>query len=163
VKALAVSIVVIFAIAPPTGAQGPVTPPPATPAPNRASALKANEYAVAVTGCIRGKHLRASDLEGLDSLYATLRASEFILQGPRALLQQIKDSHDGHYDRIEGIVMVPATPNNASSTVTTKKIGKTNVTLGGREEGKAYVQDPPKPLTLKVASLTHLQKGCAGH
>src|SRR6185503_19487055 len=115
-KALAVSVLVALAIAPPTLAHGAITPPPAAPIPNKASALKANDYAVAVTGCIRGKHLRASDLEGLGSLYATLRASEFILQGPRELMQQIKDSHDGDYDRVEGIVTVPAAPNGASST-----------------------------------------------
>jgi len=160
-KAVVLSALVVLAIAP-TDAQGPITPP-AAPIPNSSSSRKANEYEVAVTGCIHGKNIRASDIEGQGSLFATLRASEFILQGPRELIKQIKDTHDGHYDRIDGIVTVPAAPNGASSTVTTKKLGKTTVTLGGREEGKAYVQDPPKPLTLKVASLTHLQEGCAGH
>lgn len=41
--------------------------------------------------------------------------------------------------------------------------GKTHVTVAGREEGKAYVQEPPKQLTLKVIGLTHLTEGCAGH
>jgi len=162
-KAVALSALVFVALAAPTGAQAPVTPPPATPVPNGAQTRKANDYAVAVTGCIRGRSLRAAEVESPGSLFATLRASEFMLQGPRELMQQIKDSHDGHYDRIEGIVTVPAAINGGSSTVTTKKFGKTNVTLGGREEGKAYVQDPSKPLTLKVASLTHLQEGCSGH
>ena len=60
------------------------------------------------------------------------------------------------------MVTVPAALNGASSTTTTKEFGKTRVTLGGREEGTAYVQDPPKPLTLKVTALTHMNEGCSG-
>ena len=143
------------------GAQKPV-PPPTAPVPERSSRLKANEYRIAVKGCVRGRRLSAADLESSDSVLRTLRATEFVLQGPRELLQQIKE-HDGHYDEVDGIATVPASTNQGSSTVTTKDFGKTRVSLGGREEGKAYTQDPPKPLTLKVTSLTHLQEGCAGH
>ena len=137
-------------------------PPSAAPVPERSSRLKANEYRIVVKGCIRGRRVSASDVEGSDSVFRTLRATEFLLQGPRELLQQIKE-HDGHYDEVDGIATVPASTNQGSSTVTTKDFGKTHVTVGGREEGKAYVQEPPKPLTLKVTSLTHLQEGCAGH
>ena len=159
-RACALSILVAAAIAAPITAQTPVTQPPAAPIPEANSRLKSNQFAVVAKGCIRGRHLQASDLETPDSVFATLRATEFALQGPRELLQQIKNYHDGHYDQIEGIVSVPPATNNAATTTTTKEFGKTRVTLGGREEGKAYVLDPPKPLTMKVTSLTHLKEGC---
>jgi hypothetical protein len=163
-NALALSVLVALALALPAGAQGPNTPPPTTPIPNGLATWKANEYPVTVTGCIRGKNIVVANIDGEGSLFATLRASEFVLQGRGELMRQIKNAHDGHYDRIEGIVVVPAAPTSASSTVTTKKFGKTDVTLAGhRQEDKTDVQDAPRPLTLKVESLTHLQKGCAGH
>lgn len=160
-RAYLLSILAAAAIAAPITAQKPVTPPPATPVPDANSRLKSNQVSIVATGCIRGRRLQPSDLETPDSVFATLRATEFVLQGPRELLQQIKDQHDGHFDQVDGIVSVPTAPNGASSTTTTKEFGKTRVTLGGREEGKAYVQDPPKPLTMKVTSLTHLKDGCA--
>jgi len=125
--------------------------------------MKANEYRIAVKGCIHGRRLHASALETSDSVFRTLRATDFALSGSKELLQQIKDQHDGHWDEVEGIVTVPPSTSSGSSTVTTKDIGKTRVTVAGREEGKAYVQEPPKQLTLKVTALTHLTEGCAGH
>jgi hypothetical protein len=160
-RACLLSILVAAAIAAPITAQKPVAPPPAAPVADGNSRLKSNQFSIVATGCIHGRRLQASSLEASDSVFATLRATEFVLQGPRELLQQIKDHHDGHHDQIEGIVSVPAAPDGASATTTTKEFGKTRVTLGGREEGKAYVQDPPKPLTIKVTSLTHLNEGCA--
>jgi hypothetical protein len=76
-------------------------------------------------------------------------------------MQQIKDHHDGHFDEVEGIITVPPGTVGGSSTVTTKEFGKTRVTVAGREEGKGYIQEPPRQLTLKVVALTHLTEGCA--
>ena len=161
-RSVLLSVVAAIVVVGTVAGQKPA-PPPAAPVPERSSKLKSNEYRIAAKGCIRGRRLSASDVESSDSIFRTLGATEFLLQGPRELLQQIRDNHEGHYDEVEGIVVVPASTNGGSSTVTTKDIGKTRVTLGGREEGKAYVQESPKPLTLKVTSLAHLQEGCAGH
>ncbi len=158
------SLVAVIAIAGTAGAQKPVPTPPSASIPEGGNPkMKANEYRVAVKGCIRGRRLHASALETSDSIFRTLRATDFALSGSKELLQQIKDQHDGHWDEVEGIVTVPPSTGSGSSTVTTKDIGKTRVTVAGREEGKAYVQDPPKQLTLKVIALTHLTEGCAGH
>ena len=156
------SLVAALAIAAPIGAQTPVPTPPSAPA--RAGGnpkLKDNEYRIAVKGCIRGRRLRASLSENPDSLFRTLRATDFALSGSRELLQQIKDHHDGHYDEVEGIVTVPPGTVGGSSTVTTKEFGKTRVTVAGRNEGKGYIQEPPRQLALKVVGLTHLTDGCA--
>ena len=161
-RALALSVLVALALAPSVTGQKPVTPPAATPIPDGNSRLKSRQFTIVVNGCIRGRRLEAADVETADSVFATLRATEFVLQGSRELMQQIKDHHDGHYDQIAGVVTVPPATNSAASTISTKEFGKTRVTLGGREEGKAYTQDPPKPLALKVTSLTHLKEGCVG-
>jgi hypothetical protein len=64
--------------------------------------MKANEYRIVVKGCIRGRRLHASALETSDSIFRTLRATDFALSGSKELLQQIKDQHDGHWDEVEG-------------------------------------------------------------
>src|SRR5262245_40976145 len=151
-------------IATPAGVQKPVPTPPSTPIPEGGNPkLKANEYRITVKGCIRGRRLHASALETSDSIFRTLRVTDFALSGSKELLQQIRDQHDGDWDEVEGIVTVPPSTGGGSSTVTTKELGKTRVTVAGREEGKAYIQEPPKQLTLKVMALTHLTEGCAGH
>ena len=161
-RGFALSVLVVVAILSPLRAQKPIVPPPETPIPDGNSRGKSKQIELLVTGCIRGRRLQVSDLHTRDSVFDSLRVSEFILEGPRELLRQIKDYHDGHNDQIEGIVTVPPPITGGSSTVTTKKFGKARVTLGGREEGKAYVEEPTKPLTLKVASLTHLNGKCVG-
>jgi hypothetical protein len=156
------SLFAAVAIAAPISAQKPIPTPPNAPIPEGGNPkLKKNEYRLAVKGCIRGRRLSASAAENPDSIFRTLRATDFALSGPRELLQQIEDHHDGHYDEIEGIVTVPP-GTGGSSTVTTKDLGKTRVTVAGRDEGKGYIQEPPKQLTLKVVALTHLTEGCAG-
>jgi len=162
-RVLAVSLFAALLVAAPISAQKPVPTPPTAPIPEGGnSKLKKNEYRIAVRGCIRGRRLIASAAENPDSLFRTLRATDFALSGSRELMQQIKDHHDGHYDEVEGIVTVPPGTVGGASTVTTKEIGKTRVTVAGREEGKGYIQEPPKQLTLKVVTLTHLTEGCSG-
>ncbi|HEY1306014.1 MAG TPA: hypothetical protein VGF24_20810 [Vicinamibacterales bacterium] len=161
-RAFVLSLLVVCACSLPIGAQKPTTPPP-TPVPDASTRLKSSEYKVVVNGCISGRRLSRAQSERPDTVFTSLGATEFVLQAPRELLKQITERHDGHYDQIEGVVTVPAAINGGSSTVSTKEFGKTRVTLGGTEEGKAYIQNPPKSLTLKVASLTHLKEGCAAN
>jgi hypothetical protein len=161
-RALLLSLAAVIAIAAPIGAQKPIPTPPTGAIPEGGSPkLKKNEYRISVKGCIRGRRLQASAAENPDSLFRTLRATDFALSGSRELMQQIKDHHDGHFDEVEGIITVPPGTVGGSSTVTTKEFGKTRVTVAGREEGKGYIQEPPRQLTLKVAALTHLTEGCA--
>src|SRR5262245_66636097 len=98
-KTFALSVLVAVVVTGPTLAQKPVTPPPETPIPERTTRLKSRQVDVVVVGCIRGKRLLVSDLHVRDPVFETLRATEFILQGPRELLQQIKDQHEGDNDQ----------------------------------------------------------------
>jgi hypothetical protein len=156
------SVLLAVLVAASLGAQQPIPTPPTAPIPEGGSRkLKSNEYRIAVKGCIRGRRLQASAQENPDSLFQTLGATDFALSGSSELLQQISEHHDGHYDEVEGIVTVPPGTLGGSSTVTTKEFGKTRVTVAGREEGKAFISEPPKQLTLKVVALTHLTEGCS--
>jgi hypothetical protein len=141
----------------PAIAQKPISPPPAADPPSR-SQVKSNQFDVVVKGCIRENRLQRPVFES-DPQVAALNASEFILEGPRELMLQLRREHNGHYDEISGIVTVPRSITGATSEVSTKKLGPVNITLGG-QSGKSPVREGPKPLRLKVASLTHLNEGC---
>jgi hypothetical protein len=141
-------------------AQKPIAPPPVTQIPERSSELKSNQYAIAVKGCIRGKRLKNATTDGSTLPFDVLHASEFVLTGPRELLQQIEEQHGGHYDEIEGVVTLPPQPRGTSTSVTTKKLGPVRVGVGSREQSGTAVTDTPRALTLKVSSLTHLNEGC---
>lgn len=161
-RSLGVALLVIMTVSAAAAQKPPIAPAPQDPIPEPNQRGKSREYPVSVTGCIQGKWLHVSDLHTRDSAFEALRVSDFVLEGPRELLRQIKDYHSGHHDEIEGIAIVPPSPVPSSATVTTKKFGKTHVTVAGREEGKQYVEEPRKPIVLKVQALTHVSEGCSG-
>jgi hypothetical protein len=145
----------------PVVAQQPISPPPAPDPPTR-SRLKSNQFEVVVSGCIRGKRLQLPAGFASDAQVQALRVSEFILEGPRELMQQLQRQHNGHYDEIAGIVTVPPSPNRGTSEVSTKKLGPVRIGQGNRSDS-GPVAEPPRPLRLKVASLRHLSEGCVPH
>jgi hypothetical protein len=140
--------------------QKPIAPPPGTPIPDRTSRLKTSQYAVAVKGCIQSGRLKMSAADQSELPFDTLGVSEFILEGPKEMLRQIQEQHKGHYDEIEGIATVPPPPNDSSTSVTTTKKGPVRVTVGSHDEKGPVVLSTPRPIKLRVASLTHLSEGC---
>ena len=156
---LACSALVALVMVSPLAAQKPITPPPETPIPERSSRGRAMQYAISVKGCIEGRRLKISASEAFSLPFDTLRASEFILDGPKELLQQIQERHSRHYDEIEGVVTVPPSPTDATTSITSKKIGPVRVGSGSHQSSSP-VADPKRPLTLKVVSLTHLTEAC---
>jgi hypothetical protein len=157
-RAVLQSAVVALVLSGPAAAQRPVTPPPA-PAQEPVSRLKATDYRVAVKGCLQSRRLLLSDSERSDLAFDMLGATEFLLTGPRELMQQLQERHNHHYDEVEGIVTVPPSPTGTDVAVATKKVGPVRVGMGGRTE-RAPAADH-RPLTLKVTSLTHLAESCA--
>jgi hypothetical protein len=143
----------------PTAAQKPITPPPDPPIPEPTSRMKSSQHAVVVKGCIQNKRLKISQRQADTLEFNVLRATEFILEGPKELMQQLQEQHNRHYDEIDGIVTVPPSPSGATTNVTTKKLGPVTVKSGSREE-RGLVAEKPRSLTLKVRSLTHLTEGC---
>ena len=153
-----VSALVAVVITCPVVAQEKPIAPPVAPAPPARSNIKPNQLEVVISGCIRGNRLQLRALAS-DPQVDALRASEFILEGPRELMQQIRRAHGGHYDEIAGIVTVPPPPPGDSSEVSAKKLGPVSVKMGSRSESSP-VKEAPRPLRLKVASLTHLDEQC---
>jgi hypothetical protein len=154
---VSLSALIVLLIVCPVAAQKPISPPPAPNPPSR-SQLKSNQYEVVVKGCISGGRLQQPVFDS-DPQVAALNASEFILEGPRELMEQLRQEHNGHYDEISGIVSVPRSVTGATSEVSTKTLGPVSITLGGRNENSP-VREAPRPLRLKVASLTHFNEGC---
>src|SRR6266498_4169990 len=109
-RSLAVALLVAMTVSAATAQHPPITAPPQDPIPEPNQRGKSREYPVSVTGCIQGKWLHVSDMHTRDSVFEALRVSDFILEGPRELLRQIKDHHSGHNDEIEGIAIVPPSP-----------------------------------------------------
>jgi len=155
-----VSALVVLLTVSPLTAQKPITPPPPTPIPNQTSRLKTNQYAVSVKGCIQSGRLKMSVMDQSALPFDTLGVSEFILEGPKEMLRQIQEQHPGHYDEIEGIATVPPPPNDSSTSVTTTKKGPVRIAVGSHEEKGPVILSAPRPIKLRVGSLTHLNEGC---
>ena len=138
-------------------AQGPLLPPPKTP-PTK-SAVRDSQHSVVVEGCLRGSRLKI-DRTVSNVTVDSLGASEFVMEGPKELLQQIRRQHDGHQDEITGIAIVPAS-RTGDTEIETKQLGKkTRITVGSRS-GQDERLEGFRPLRLKVASLRHLADKCS--
>ena len=151
------SAVVFAGIVSGVAAQGPLLPPPKTP-PTK-SAVRESQHPVVVEGCLRGNRLKI-DRSVSNVTIDSLGASEFVMEGPKELLKQIRRDHDDHQDEITGIVIVP--PSRTDDTeVQTQQLGKrTRITVGSRS-GNDERQQVVRPLRLKVQSLRHLSDKCS--
>jgi hypothetical protein len=150
------SSIVCLGIASQLTAQGPF-PPPHTP-PTK-SAVRDSQFPVVVQGCLRGSRLKI-DRTASNAAVDSLAASEFVMEGPKELLQQMRREHDGHQDEITGIAILPASRTDDSNTET-KQIGKkTRITVGARS-GRDERTDGFRPVRLKVLSLRHIDDKCS--
>jgi hypothetical protein len=151
--------VVLLTISP-LADQQPIVPPPQQPIPTATKRGRATQHNVAVRGCVRNGRLRMaiSSVAG-DLSFETLNVSEFVLDGPKELLQQIKELHNGHYDEIEGIATVPPPPQDEDVAVVSSKKGQSRITAGRRDEKGLGVRNS-QTIRLRVASLTHFSEGC---
>jgi hypothetical protein len=118
---------------------------------------------VTVSGCLRGTRLNISAASQRDGVADLLKASQFILEGPKDLLQQIRREHQGHEDEISGIAIIKPSPDGTSTTdVSTKPLGKKgSITVGVHESSGVAAEEVEAPVRLKVESLRHLADACA--
>src|SRR5437867_13125645 len=63
---------------------------------------KGNEL-VTIAGCVHGSKLKLSQETSIDLPAVLLRASEYVLEGKRELLQRLRKEHDGHYEELTEI------------------------------------------------------------
>jgi hypothetical protein len=134
-------------------------PFPSPNIPTAKSALKDSEYPVVVAGCLRGTRLKL-DRTAANAAVDSLGASEFVMEGAKELLQQIRREHDGHQDEITGIAIVPAADTDEKDTATKPLGKKTRITVGTRSGGGAGAEGF-RPVRLKVQSLRHIDDKCS--
>jgi hypothetical protein len=74
-------------------------------------------------------------------------------------MQRLRREHDGHYVEIAGTAIVQSSPFAVDEETSTTNLGPVKIEAGSRVES-GPVQDPPRPIRLKVESLTHLEDLC---
>ena len=153
------AVIVLLTICP-LGAQQPIVPPPQPPIPEPSSRGKATQHKIVVRGCVQNGRLKIPQSLRTEVLFDTLNVTDFILEGPKEMLRQIQDQHNGHYDEIEGNATVPPPPQDEDAAVGTSKKGPVRITAGRRDEKGLGVRNAPQPIKLRVASLTHISEGC---
>ena len=110
---------------------------------------------VTVSGCVRGNHLKLPSGTTATVDYV-LRASEFVLEGPKETLRAIQKDHDGHYLEVTGTLKLPPHP-AGDVQIRQKQLGtKTRVTVGTRESD----QEIPIPVRLVLSSYRDLANHC---
>ncbi len=145
----------------PVGAQQPVVPPPQQPIPQAAARGKSTQHNIVVQGCVRNGRLRVADSVLKDLPFEMLNTSEFLLEGAKEVMQQIKELHNGHNDEITGVATVPPPPpQDEDAAVVTSKKGPVSITAGRRDEKAFGLKNPPQPIKLRVSTLTHISEGC---
>jgi hypothetical protein len=145
-------------------AQKPPLTPPDTKPPAAPTATRETKRPLTVQGCVFNGRLKFDSSVNINAP-AALFADEFVLDGSKELLRQIKAKHDGHEELISGIVTIP--PGDDRDVLsTTKRVGeKTTITAHASQEPKP---DPAKPdgrkvnrvLHLKVEEVRHIEDKC---
>lgn len=141
-------------------AQKPIVPPPQRPIPEPATRQKPTQHKVTVRGCVKNGRLKMALAAAPEAPFDLLNASEFILEGPKEMLRQLQDEHQGHYDEIAGVATVPQTTNDSDVGVETVKKGPVRITAGRRDDKGPVIDNSSRPIRLRVASLTHINEGC---
>ena len=146
-------------------AQAPVGPPSKTP-PQPATLTREAKVPLTVQGCVYDKRLKWDDTLGINRpALALAQGDEFVLEGPKELMRQLKAYHDGHEELISGVVTIPPQDDRDALT-TTKRVGpKTTVTA---DTSQLPARDDKKPdnsrvkhfLRLKVEEVRHVQDKC---
>ena len=113
-----------------------------------------------MTGCLRGSRLKI-DRTAANAAVDSLGASEFVMEGAKELLQQLRREHDGHQDEITGVAILPPSQTGQRDTETTPLGKKTRITIGARSPGGDERLDRFRPVRLKVQSLRHIDDQCS--
>jgi hypothetical protein len=162
----AIFLAILFSLPAHAQERGPA-PPSKEPPAQQPSQLRSQQVRVTVEGCLSGNHLlpSLSLSPALDE--SLLNASEFILEGPRDLMRQLRSNHDTHLERISGLATVPQPEGTTVETHGVTK-GKTRVTTGvrasggeSRSGGATLSGEAKLPVRLRVQDAEHLAEKCA--
>src|SRR5215831_2818684 len=117
-------------------AQGPAVPPSPKP-PQPATQTREAKVPVIVQGCVYDKRLKFDRSVSINEAAATLVSddNEFILEGTKELMRQLKTYHDGHEERITGILTIPPLDDQDRLTGG-KRLGPKTTVTGSTSQGK---------------------------
>jgi hypothetical protein len=114
---------------------------------------------VTIKGCVQGSHFKPS-LDSRDVAAKVAKATEWSLEGNRELLKQLRREHDGHYEELTGVVIIPPSPDDTAVEVRSKDLGpKTRVTIGTGQSG-GDIQRSQQSVSFRVESFHHLDVHC---
>jgi hypothetical protein len=135
-------------------------------APQSDVASAKGEEVLTIVGCVQGsrlKPLHAGATGEFDTVTNTLRAAEYMLDGPKDLLKTLTKNHDGHIEEVTGVVKIPPTTDQPDVHVRTTDVGgKTRVTIGTRTGPTPNVMSStPASPRLSVQSFKHVADKCA--
>jgi hypothetical protein len=148
------------------GSQSPITPAPPDDdarSPIR-PASRSGEYHVITEGCVQGTRLKR--LGGVRDLAAEyLNATEWVLEGPREVMQQVRIAYDRHHVEVTGIARLPASLEPREVDVDSRRLPDgTRITVGaGRtttERSQTRPADRAAPVRLEVRSIRVLAERC---
>jgi len=72
----------------------------------------------------------------------------------------LRRQHDGHFEELTGVVIIPPSPDGADVQVRSKELGpKTTVTIGTGQSG-GDIQRSPQSVSFRVESFHHLDVHC---
>ena len=118
-----------------------------------------SDHEIVISGCLRGTRLIPHSSSAA-TVSDSLRASEFVLDGPKEILQTLRKEHNGHEEEVTGVAHVPPTPSDARVGVATMPMGtKARVTVGKRQESGG-VRPGPRPIRLTIMAVRHISDGC---
>lgn len=134
-------------------------PPQGERPPDRGK-LKDNQYAIVVTGCVRGKRLERPQfvMKDKELPYDALKAESFALDVSKELTRQLQ-AHQDHEDEVTGIAIVPPSMSRGTAEVATKRIGPIRIGIGARQE-TSPLHEVPQIIKLKVQSFRHIDDRC---
>jgi hypothetical protein len=137
----------------------PLTPPDAKP-PAAPGTVRETTRPLTVQGCVFDTRLKVGGSEAINAAALEL-ANEFVLEGPKELMRQLKADHNGHEEIISGIVTIPAL-DDRDTLSSSKRVGKTTITAHGSQavHGGGKAEKPRPPLHLKVEEVRHVETKC---
>jgi hypothetical protein len=113
---------------------------------------------VVVRGCVSGSLLKDLRAQKTEPVTGAKTAVVYRLTGEKKLLQVIQKEHQDQVLDVSGVLA--SNPNNSSSTVRSKEMGKTRVFVGaGRQETSEPAKTPSYPI-LRVTSFEVVRPGC---
>jgi hypothetical protein len=125
------------------------------------------EIQIEVEGCLAGTRLTRPLFQPHSVEQEVLKATEFVLEGPKELLKLLSRDHNRHQEIISGVAIIPPSPDGVTVDSTTKKIGPNKITLGVRQRGaaggaaeSANLSDAPRPIRIRVTASTHVADRC---